>query len=320
MVSSGTVSSDLSSLTSSLSNYNSVLDELNGTWKGPSHDSISGKANEFSSSYSSTLSSQMQDFAEACSLYEEYENIKSNYNTSSDNYNKAVNNNDSANASTFQSDMQRFEQQMNAKKQEIISKLSSASSTKLEASPISGAVSGTGNVAVSGIGGGLTSTQLQSVLDAAEEQLGTPYHTMNYGPKGSGNDGFGCAMFVSYCYNQALFNGVSGQDWDTPGFYGSTYEYWGNVTNDGYDPHNKHFKEVSAEEAMPGDVVCYTTGDDPYASVESCGHVALYVGDGNVIGSWGSGTSGPGVIECPVEDQSLGGGIHYLRYVQTENV
>ena len=77
---------------------------------------------------------------------------------------------------------------------------------------------------------------------------------MTYEPDGGG---FGCAMFVSYCYNQALFNGARGDDWDKPGFYGSTYEYWGNVTNDDYNAHNKGFKEVSAEEAQQSDAVSY---------------------------------------------------------------
>ena len=133
--------------------------------------------------------------------------------------------------------------------------------------------------------GGLSSSELEAVLSAAESQKGTPYWSMHYGPDG---EGFGCAMFVSYCYNQALFNGVSGQEMDTPGFYGSTYEYWGNVTNDGYDAHNKGFVEVSAEEAKPGDVVAYTEGSDPYSSFSACSHVALYIGDGNIIGSAGT--------------------------------
>lgn len=170
-------------------------------------------------------------------------------------------------------------------------------------------------------GSGLSSQELENVLAAAKSQENvTPYCTMTYEPDGGG---FGCAMFVSYCYNQALFNGARGDDWDTPGFYGSTYEYWGNVTNDDYNAHNKGFKEVSAEEAQPGDVVCYTEGSDPYATHEACRHVALYTGDGQILGSWGSGTSGPGVISGTVESQAYGNGdtmrdIHYLHYVGQE--
>ena len=90
---------------------------------------------------------------------------------------------------------------------------------------------------------GLSEQELNDVLAAARSQENvTPYCTMTYAPDGGG---FGCAMFVAYCYNQSLFNGARGDDWNTPGFYGSTYEFWGNVTNDGYEPHNKGFVEVT---------------------------------------------------------------------------
>lgn len=176
------------------------------------------------------------------------------------------------------------------------------------------------NLKLGEINSGLSSDELNTVLKSADSQVGvTPYNTMTYGPDGGG---FGCAMFVSYCYNQALFNGARGDVWDGDGFYGSTYEYWGNVTNDDYTPQNRGFKEVSAEEAKPGDVVCYTEGSDPYASHKACKHVALYTGDGQIVGSWGSGHSGPGVITGDVESQAYGYNgmrdIHYLHYVGEE--
>ena len=161
----------------------------------------------------------------------------------------------------------------------------------------------------------LGSDYRSKLVAAAKSQLGVPYYTMNYGPKELGSTGFGCAMFVSYCYNQVFFNGVRGDDWNTSGFYGSTYEYWGNVTNDGYNPHNKKFVEVSQAEAQPGDVVAYTSGSNPYSSYSSCGHVALYLGNGRIIGSWGLGTSGPGIIEGDVDSQAVGRDPHYLKYV-----
>lgn len=161
----------------------------------------------------------------------------------------------------------------------------------------------------------LSSDYREKLIAAAKSQLGVPYYTMNYGPKELGSTGFGCAMFVSYCYNQVFFNGVRGDDWNTSGFYGSTYEYWGNVTTDGYNPHNKKFVEVSAAEALPGDVVAYTSGSNPYSSYSTCGHVALYTGNGRIIGSWGLGTSGPGIIEGDVESQAVGRDPHFLRYV-----
>ena len=149
----------------------------------------------------------------------------------------------------------------------------------------------------------------EKLVAAARTQLGVPYNSMHYGPREVDNSGFGCAMFVSYCYNQVFFNGVSGQQPGLGGFYGSTYEYWGNVTHDGYDAYNKKFVEVSASEAQPGDVVAYTSGN-AYASYSSCGHVALYIGNGRAIGACYSG-----VLESSVEGQADGRDIHYLKYV-----
>ena len=50
------------------------------------------------------------------------------------------------------------------------------------------------------------------MLEIARSQLGVPYNSMNYGPAEEGGEGFGCAMFVSYVYNNLLFGGVSGQE------------------------------------------------------------------------------------------------------------
>ncbi len=163
------------------------------------------------------------------------------------------------------------------------------------------------------IQGGITKELGERLVSVARSQLGVSYHTMHYGPKGSGDEGFGCAMFVSYCYNQVFFGGVSGQSSNTKGFYGSTYEYWGNVTNDGYNPHNKKFVEVKPENAQAGDVIAYLRGGNHYSSYSNCYHVGLYIGNGKMIDSSGSGTSGAGVTEHSIDINRSD--IHFLRYV-----
>ena len=159
---------------------------------------------------------------------------------------------------------------------------------------------------------GLSGPYQQRLVEVARSQIGVKYHTMHYGPKGSGDEGFGCAMFVSYCYNQVFFDGKSGQNRNPGAFFGSTYEYWGNVTHDGYDPWNKKFVEVSYSEAQAGDVMAFVNCDDPYSSYSCCYHVGLYIGDGHYIDSSGSGTSGLGVSEHSSVPSS---GVHYLRYM-----
>ena len=71
MVNSGTVKSDASTLEGYLNNYKSELSGLDGSWKGPSHDSITSQAEAFVGEYKEIVT-QMNTFANACSEYEEY--------------------------------------------------------------------------------------------------------------------------------------------------------------------------------------------------------------------------------------------------------
>ena len=161
--------------------------------------------------------------------------------------------------------------------------------------------------------GTLSDQQIKDLLKAASSQLGLPYYSMHYGPREGDGAGFGCAMFVSYCFNQVLFNGASAQSKGLGGFYGSTYEFWGNVTKDGYDAYNKGFEEVPASEAQAGDVICFLNTDynpDYYADVRNCYHVALYEGDGKFAESGGAG-----VAEGNIDINR--GDIRFLRYVGT---
>ena len=158
--------------------------------------------------------------------------------------------------------------------------------------------------------GGITRATGEKLVAAARSQLGLPYYSMHYGPKEGDGLGFGCAMFVSYCYNQVFFGGVSAQYPGLGGFYGSTYEFWGNVTRDGYDAYNKKFVEVSAADAQPGDVIAFLRGGDHHSSATNCYHVGLYVGDGKIIDS-----SYYGVTERSVNIYASD--YHFLRFVGT---
>ena len=72
MVSGGTVTNDLNSIKSFIDKYGSVIDGLSGNWQGQSYDNLNSKAGEFSSEYGGKLSEQMNAFATACDLYQEY--------------------------------------------------------------------------------------------------------------------------------------------------------------------------------------------------------------------------------------------------------
>ena len=163
------------------------------------------------------------------------------------------------------------------------------------------------------VDGGVSTEAGNRLVEVGRTQIGVPYYSMRYGPKGSSQLGFGCAMFVSYCYNQVFFGGVSGQSSSSTGFYGSTWEFWGNVSKDGYNAHNKKFVEVKPSEAKPGDVIAFLRGGDHYSSHSNCYHVGLYSGNGMFIDSSGSGTSGVGVQEHAIDINRSD--IHFLRYV-----
>ncbi len=314
MINSGTVQSDKSTFTTTLQKYQTEISGLDATWKGLSHDNLISKAADFYSEYSSTIAGEMDALATACDLYEQYKNVKLSLQEANQNYNIAVTNKDNARIGIYNSQITSYEKEKQSLKSQIESNLKTASATTLSASSNSGTISAN---AGSNNTGGLTSTQLDTVLKSATSQLGLPYNSMHYGPKEGDGQGFGCAMFVSYCYNNALFGGASAQSKGLGGFYGSTYEYWGNVTRDGYDAYNKKFVEVSPEEAKAGDVVAFlklNAGTSYYDSYANCEHVGLYEGDGKMIES----TPGAGVSERNIDvNQENIRFLHYTGNTQT---
>ena len=133
MVSSGVVSGDLNSLTSALSKYSSEMSGLSSVWKGTSHDNLLSRSEEFVSEYNSVLSGQMNAFASACDLYQQYVTCKKNIEITRNNYNMAVNSNDSSNVYSFGNQLASYQSKLSELKSQIDSYLSTASSTKLEA-------------------------------------------------------------------------------------------------------------------------------------------------------------------------------------------
>lgn len=126
------------------------------------------------------------------------------------------------------------------------------------------------------------------LLGKGATQKGVRYHSMHYGPKDSKDKGFGCAMFVAYCFNELLHPGenINGGDKNTEGFYGGCSHFFGNITTDNFDYHNKGFVEVDPADRQAGDIVCFVTtreSDDLRGSAKNCFHVAIYTGEGNKI-------------------------------------
>ena len=145
MVSSGTVSGDLSSISSILSDYSSQISGLDGSWKGTSHDSIISKAESFVSEYTSAIKSGMTAFASACDKYEEYKSYKDALSAAQSNFSQAKQANDSSAQSTYSDQISNYTDKISSLKAEIESELSTASSSKLTATSTAGSISGSGS-------------------------------------------------------------------------------------------------------------------------------------------------------------------------------
>jgi len=122
MVSAGQVNSDLSDATSIFKNYTNTIESVQSSWTGQSYDNLKSKASIFSGDYLQVVTQQMNSFAEAVGLYEQYLAAKSNYST-------AQSNKDSSAAATYQSKISQLKGQ--------IENCLASISTKLEGTPIS---------------------------------------------------------------------------------------------------------------------------------------------------------------------------------------
>ncbi len=138
MVSGGTVSGDLNSLKTNLTNYNSEITSLSSNWKGSSYDNLVSKAEEFVSEYQSTISGEMSSFASACDLYAQYVTAKSNLAAAQSAYNQAVAEDDKYGMSVYSAQISEYTSQINSLKAQIESCLASASAISLAASGSSG--------------------------------------------------------------------------------------------------------------------------------------------------------------------------------------
>ena len=138
MVSGSTVNGDASTLSSYLNSYKSSISDLASNWKGASYDNLSSKAEAFVSEFESAIQKEMSAFASACDLYEEYKQYKSELESAKSNYSRAVASGDSSSASSYNSKVSDCESKISKLKSEINSYLQTASSTKLQATSISG--------------------------------------------------------------------------------------------------------------------------------------------------------------------------------------
>ena len=142
MVSAGTVTSNAQELMQEASNYMTQVEGLSSSWAGKSHDSLLNHCSEFNSEIKQ-VSEQLNAFAEAVTLLEQYKNEKKNYEIAVNNYNTAASNNDAGNANTFKNDADTITNNLNSIGNNINTLLQQASSFKLDAQAIQSSVAPT---------------------------------------------------------------------------------------------------------------------------------------------------------------------------------
>ena len=155
-----------------------------------------------------------------------------------------------------------------------------------------------------------------AIVSRAYGQLGIDYYSMNYNSSDSYagwmgtnyvGQGWGCAQLAAYCYNTVIGTAYVGSAWNFAG------DALGQGTNQG----GEEFYFVDNPE--PGDVVAYIQSGCDGGDCEDYGHIAIYVGDGMVVGAMGVGKPyessylNIGVSETSIYEQDLGGGWRYLR-------
>lgn len=134
-------------------------------------------------------------------------------------------------------------------------------------------------------GGGGVSLR-DEYVSLIRSQLGVRYWSMHEGPRGCGEEGWGCAMLAAWGLNELL--GTS--------YYGSCYEFAGDALGEDASLPGKHnqgggeFEWV--DDPQPGDLCIYRGRGFDGRDSEDYGHIGIYVGDGTVISALGKGVPG----------------------------
>lgn len=162
-------------------------------------------------------------------------------------------------------------------------------------------------------------SKADELIAKARSFIGQGYWSMHNGALDG--QGFGCAMLVAACYNAVFTDGAycsnTGEigrggamhtDSKGRGCYGSTYNFYGEVSDKSYHQY-KMGTWTKTTNPKPGDVVCFIHNGSPASRATSCDHVALYIGNGRIIGAWGSGKASyvqgrRGVIESSIDYQT----------------
>lgn len=286
MVSSGTVSNDASTLEQYLKSYKSEMSGLEGSWKGPSHDSITSQADSFVGEYSAIVS-QMNNFAKACSEYEAYIKLKATIAKTESDRAKAADNV----KYTYDSPLAQMKTDLGTRKKNINTYLASASSPSLTATPVSTAESSTISGLVSTAGTSANAAANKAFIESILSEEGKTISDYS-----GFNDGEWCADFVSYQLQNAGYDvewsSIAGHEDENTIFKaleraGATIHLDQAATANGETPDDYN--------PQPGDVVLFDF--DPDGTTDHVGFVVKDNGDGTITTIEGN-TSGAAGGSC----------------------
>ena len=221
MVSSGTVLGNLNTIKSIGSKYSSEIEGLSGSWEGPSHDNIVSQSESFISEYMSTIASQMNAFANACDLYEQYKTAKENAEISESNYQKAVAQNDTSSANEFSAAVTRFRNEANQLKTQIEAQLKAAASGTLTATANSYAINP--NIPSAAAASDESSSKTNTPLATSMSQTSTSSGSTGSGSYSSSGGGSYSSGGGSYSYGGGGGSYLSGSSYSGSSSSSSSY-------------------------------------------------------------------------------------------------
>ena len=289
MVSSGTVTNDATTLEQYLKSYKTEMSGLEGSWKGPSHDSISSQAESFVGEYSAIVS-QMNNFAKACKEYEDY--IKTKTRITQTEQDRAAASDNAKH--TYDAPLEKMRTNLEILKKNINTYLSAASSPKLTATAVKTFESGTINGLLAASKSSASSADNKAFIDSILSEEGK-----TVGDYSGFTDGNWCADFVSEMLISHGYNiepsSIAGHIDDNSIFKsleraGATFHY--DQASKSYDGGDNYDPDYSPQ---PGDVILFDFEND--GTTDHTGFVVKDNGDGTITTIEGN-TSGAAGGSC----------------------
>ena len=251
METAGKVSSDLDNLKQAMEKYKNEIHNLSSVWQGPSYDNLKNVGESFANEGEEIISKEMTAFAEACTLYEQYELAKENLRKAEQHYNNATTDHEK---NEYSNNISNYKQELERLKNEINSELEIASSGTIDATSFSGNVS-TSYESTNTYSSTETNEKMQNVADIAAKRSGGGYDNM-------------CEEWAEKTWEKAT--GIDREP--QPDAY-TAWEKYGVSTD---------------KDNIPKGAMVYGSGwpteggnNNPY------GHVAIYIGDGKVADQGG---------------------------------